>query len=169
MTEDLFTREPDFTYTEEDAVDDGAAIDMGGYGYATFRGEPVRTVSDTLFAALQNAFRFAATAGLPMTPEIYQAELDSMEGENGRDPEYVSWLRGQNLTDLFGIAAIVPPWAVLGELLQAFIAGAADTAEPGEPQDHLYATRPVKALRNRAVWLQRPKAGEWTAFFPEDY
>jgi hypothetical protein len=58
---------------------------------------------------------------------------------------------------------------VLGDLLQACIRDAADTADPGEPGDYLYATRPVKALGGRPVWLQRPTAGEWTAFFPEDY
>jgi hypothetical protein len=48
---------------------------MGGYGIATFRGDPVRTVSDTLFRALQDAFGPAASAGLPMTEQDWQETL----------------------------------------------------------------------------------------------
>jgi hypothetical protein len=58
---------------------------------------------------------------------------------------------------------------VLGDLLQVFLKDAADIAGESEPQGDLYATPRVKALGDRPVWLQRPKAGEWTAFFPENY
>ena len=55
--------EPDFTYTEKEAIDDGAARSMDGYGIAWFRGEPIRTVSEGLFQALKDAYGLAASAG----------------------------------------------------------------------------------------------------------
>jgi hypothetical protein len=181
MTDDIFTREPDFVVTEEDAIAEGAIREMDGYGIAEFRGEPVRTVSAALFAELQNAFRLAATAGMRrLSDQDLKTEIDHMEGEDGRDPEYVAWVRGLRPADLRSIMGIVPFWANLGELLACFIGSdngkqvgatmpeAHDTAAAGEPQDCLYATPPVKALRDKPVWLQRPKSGEWTAFFPED-
>jgi hypothetical protein len=161
---------PDFVVTEEDAIAEGAIREMDTYGIATFRGDPVRTVSDTLFRALQNAFRLGATAGLTLTGQDLAETVSEMEDEAREDPgraEYVAWLKEQDSFD--GLTGLVPFWASLGELLQALIKDAADTAKPGEPQDDLYATPPLKALENRPVWLQRPKPGEWTAFFPEDY
>jgi hypothetical protein len=169
----MSTTKPDFAVAEEQLLEEGAAFDMGAYGYAEFRGAIVRTASDTLFAELQHAFRFAATAGMMLSPRDIDEDIASMDGEHGRDPEYVAWVRslprGSAMVGLAAIMHIVPPWATLGELLQEFLWGAADTAKPGEPQDSLYATPPVKALRDRPVWLQRTESGEWAAFFPEDY
>ncbi len=160
MTDSLFAPEISFTYTEEQAIADGAVREMDAWGIARFHGEPVRTVSDTLFKALQDAFGLAATAGLQMTEQDWAETLAERAAAGQTAPA---------IDDLDGRTRIVPPWAVLGDLLQVFITGAADTAGPGEPQDDLYATPPVKALGGRPIWLQRPKAGEWTAFLPEDY
>jgi hypothetical protein len=181
VTEDIFTREPDVVITEEDAIAEGAVRDMDGYGIVTFHGDPVRTVSAALFAEMRNAFRLAATAGMwRLSDKDLKAEIEHMDGEPGRDPEYVAWVRSLKPAERRSIMGIVPFWATLGDLLAAFIGSdhgkqigatmpeARDTAAPGEPQDCLYATSPIKALRNRPIWLQRPKPGEWTAFFPED-
>jgi hypothetical protein len=61
------------------------------------------------------------------------------------------------MDDLDGRIDLVPPWAVLGDLLQVLIKDAADTAEPGEPQDYLYQTPPVKALGNRRCGSSAPR------------
>jgi hypothetical protein len=173
---------PDVVVTEEDAIAEGAVVSMGGYGIAEFRGEPVRTVSQALFEALQNAFRLAATAGARrLSDKEVAAEIDAMDGEHGRDPGYVAWVRSLQPATRRSIMGIVPFWANLGELLAAFIGSdhgkplgatmptARDGAGPGEPPDCLYVTPPVKALRDQEIWLQRPRPGEWTAFFPADY
>jgi len=151
---------PDVVITEEDAIAEGAIRDMSGYGVATFRGDPVRTVSDTLFKALQDAFGLAATAGLTMTEQDWAETLAERAADGQTAPA---------MDDLDGRTGLVPFWANLGQLLQVLIEGAADIAKPGEPQDSLYTTQPLKALGNRPVWLQRPKPAEWTAFFPENY
>jgi hypothetical protein len=171
MDIDELLANPDFVVTEEDAIAEGAIREMEAWGIAVFRGEPVRTVSDTLFRALKNAFSLAATAGLAMTDQDLAETVEALEEESS-DPDnafmvpYVAWLTDQDTYD--GLTGIVPFWATLGDLLQVFINDAADTAGEGEPQGHYYATPPVKALQDRPVWLQRPKPGEWTAFFPED-
>lgn len=150
---------PDFVVTEEDAIAEGAVVSMSGWGIATFRGEPVRTVSRAMFDVLRDAFGLAASKGLTMTEKDWEETLAERKADGQSAPP---------LGDLDGRTGLVPPWAVLGDLLQAIIDDARDTAEPGEPQDNLYATRPVKALGGEPVWLQRPRPGEWTAFFPED-
>jgi hypothetical protein len=147
MTE-IWDREPDVIITEEQAIAEGAAVDMDGWGIAIFRGDPVRTVSSALFGALQAAFGQAASAGMPIE-DIREEHPDARPGD--------------------GKTALVPPWAVLGELLQALLATAQDTAGEGEPHDWLYTTDPLPALGGEPVWLQRPRPGEWTAFLPADY
>jgi hypothetical protein len=162
---------PDVVVTEEDLIAEGAVVEMDAWGIATFRGDPVRTVSDTLFWALKNAFTLAATGGLALTDQDLAETVSELEEESS-DPDntfmvpYVAWLKAQDSFD--GLTRLVSPWAVLGDLLQVFIEDAADTAGEGEPLDGLYATPKVKAFQDRPVWLQRPKPGEWTAFFPED-
>jgi hypothetical protein len=156
----------DFVITEDQAIAEGAVIDMHGWGIASFRGEPIATVSRGLFSALKAAFRLAATGGLTVTDQQW-AEAGAEIIDDHTYPEYAAWYSQQD--NLAGLIKLVPPWATLGDLLQVLIADAHDTAKPGEPQDDLYATRPVKALQDKPIWLQRPRAGEWTAFFPVDY
>ena len=151
---------PNVVITEQDAIAEGAVREMDGWGIAQFRGDPVRTVSDTLFRALQDAFGLAATAGLTMTAQNWAETLAERAADGQSAPA---------MDDLDGRTGLVPFWANLGELLQVLIEDAADIAKPGEPQDGLYATPPLKALGGRPVWLQRPKAAQWTAFFPENY
>ena len=66
---------PDFVITEKEAIDEGAIVEMDAYGIAIFRGDPVRTVSDTLFRTLQDAFGLAATAGLTVTVQDWAETL----------------------------------------------------------------------------------------------
>jgi hypothetical protein len=146
----IFDREPDVIITEEQAIAEGAAVDMDGWGIAQFRDEPVRTVSSTLFAALKAAFGQAASAGMGITIEDVREEYPDAQPGDGK-------------------TALVPPWAVLGDLLQVLIATAKDTAGEGEPKDGLYATEPLAALGGEPIWLQRPRPGQWTAFLPADY
>ncbi len=152
--------EADFTYTEEQAIAEGAIREMSTWGTVQFRGQPVSTVSDTLFKALQDAFGLAATAGITVT----EADWEETLAERAADGQSVP-----DIDDLDGRIRLVPPWASLGELLQVFITDAYDSAGELTPEDDLYVTEPVKALGGRPVWLQRPKPGEWTAFLPEDY
>ena len=160
MTSSIFDHEPDVIYTEKEAVDEGAVRDMDGYGIATFHGQPVRTVSDTLFRALKDAYGLAASAGLNMTEADWEATLAERADEG---------LSAPDISDLDDRTGLVPPWATLGDLLQVLITGAADIAEPGEPRDWLYQTPPIKALGGEPIWLQRSSAGQWTAYLPEDY
>jgi hypothetical protein len=150
---------PDIVITEEDLIAEGAIREMDAYGIATFRGAPVRTVSDTLFRALQDAFGLAASHGMQMNGQDWAETLAERAADGQTAPA---------IDDLDGRIDLVPPWATLGDLLQVLIKDAVDTAGPGEPQGCLYATPPVKALGDRPVWLQRPTAGEWTASFPTD-
>ena len=159
MNIDELLANPDVVITEEDAIAEGAVREMDGWGIARFRGDRVRTVSDTLFRALQDAFGLAATAGLAMTEQDWAETLAERAADGQTVPA---------MDDLDGRTGLVPFWANLGELLQVLIEEAADVAKPGEPRDGLYATPLLKALGGRPVWLQRPEPGEWTAFFPED-
>ncbi len=160
MTSAIFDHEPDVIYTEKEAIDTGDVRDMDGWGIATFRGQPVRTVSGTLFRALKDAYGLAASAGLNMTGADWEATL-AERADGG--------LSAPDISDLDGRTGLVPPWATLSELLQVLITGAADVAEPGEPRDWLHKTPPVKAIGGEEIWLQRPSPGHWTAFLPEDY
>ena len=160
MTSSIFDHEPDVIYTEKEAVDEGTVRLMDGWGIATFRGEPVRTVSDNLFRALKDAFGLAASAGLNMTGADWEETLAERADEG---------LPAPDISDLDGRTGLVPPSATLGDLLQILITGAADTAKPGEPHDWLYRTPPVKAIGDEEIWRQRPAAGHWTAFLPGDY
>ncbi len=109
---------------------------------AAARQAPVRTVSPALFTALQAAFSLAATSELAFTAEDFAETIDCLRGAGERDyDERLGSLNG----NLDGLTRIVPPWATLGDLLQALIAGAADMAVHGEVQD------------------------DWAAFFPQDY
>jgi hypothetical protein len=152
--------EPGIVYTEEQAIAEGAVRKMDAYGVATFRGDPVYTVSDTLFRALQDTFGLAATAGITVTEADWEATLAERAADGQTTPA---------IDDLDGRTGLVPPWAALGDLLQVLIAGAYDSAGEITPEDDLYVTPSLKALDNRPIWLQRPKPGEWTAFLPEDY
>jgi hypothetical protein len=156
----IFDREPDVVITEQQAIAEGVIREMGGYGIATFRGAPVRTVSDTLFRVLQDAFGLAATAGHTVTRKDWEETLTDRAADGQSTPD---------IDDLDGRTGLVPFWATLGELLQVLIADAADTAGDGEPGDALYATPPIKALDGKPIWLMRPAVGEWIAFLPEDY
>jgi hypothetical protein len=103
---------PDIVITEEDLIAEGAVVEMGAWGIATFRGNPVRAVSDTLFRALKNAFSLAATAGLAVTDQD-RAEAVEMLEEESRDPDnphlapYVAWLKTQDTYD--GLVDLVSP------------------------------------------------------------
>ncbi|MFE6868866.1 hypothetical protein ACFVFS_20190 [Kitasatospora sp. NPDC057692] len=64
--------------------------------------------------------------------------------------------------------AAEPDWAVC-LALRLVVAGAYDTAEPGEEPGLLYVTPPVAELGSRPVWLERTRpAGPVTARFPAD-
>ncbi|MFF2350864.1 hypothetical protein ACFVVL_13890 [Kitasatospora sp. NPDC058115] len=61
-----------------------------------------------------------------------------------------------------------PGWAVC-LALRLVVAGAYDTAEPGEEPGLLYVTPPVAELGSRPVWLERTRpGGPVTARFPAD-
>jgi hypothetical protein len=144
----LKDRSPDFVVTDEQAVAEGVLISMDAWGMTEFHGEPVNRVSATLHQTLQGAFGRAATAGMSLADvrEVYpDATVDD------------------------GLTSLVPPWAVLGELLAVYLATAKDTAVEGEPADWLYATDNIVGLGNRPVWLQRNGVDGWTAMFPSDY
>ncbi|MET8701914.1 hypothetical protein ABZW10_24035 [Kitasatospora sp. NPDC004723] len=65
-------------------------------------------------------------------------------------------------------AAADPDWAVCAAL-RLVVAGAYDTAEPGEEPGLLYVTPPVAELGSRPVWLERARpGGPVTARFPAD-
>ena len=161
MTSSIYDHEPDVIYTEKEAVDEGTVRLMDGWGIATFRGEPVRTVSDALFAALKDAYGLAASAGLNMTEQDWRETLTERAAGGQTAP---------GINDLDGRTGLVPPWATLGELLQVLITDAADTAtDDGEPHDWIYITPPLVALDGRCIWLQRPSPGQWTAYLAEDY
>ncbi len=157
---DVSSREPDIVITQEQGIAEGWIVPMDAWGIASFRGEPVAAVSRALFDALKSAFRFAATTGMNITDQQWADAGAQLLAEGTAPPD---------LGDLEGRTHLVPPWAVLGDLLQVLIASARDTAGPGEPQDELYATDPVRALNGESIWLQRPRAGQWTAYLPGDY
>lgn len=150
---------PDVVVTEDQGIAKGWIVPMDAWGVASFRGEPVASVSRALFDALKKAFRLAATAGMNITEQQWRDAGAVLLAEGTIPPD---------LADLDDRTGLVPPWALLGDLLQVFIATARDTAGPGEPRDQLYATDAVKALDGDLIWLQRPRPGQWTAFLPDD-
>ncbi|MFB7475183.1 hypothetical protein [Kitasatospora sp. NPDC056184] len=88
----------------------------------------------------------------------------------------VARLTGTLREALLGLAARLDPagtaaepgWAVC-TALRLVVAGAYDTAEPGEEPGLLYVTPPVAELGSRPVWLERTRpGGPVTARFPAD-
>ena len=62
-TDNRITRQPDFVFTDEQALAEGSVIDMSCWGVATFRGRPIPTISRTLHALLKAKFTSAIEVG----------------------------------------------------------------------------------------------------------
>ncbi|OHV21206.1 hypothetical protein BBK14_07985 [Parafrankia soli] len=135
---------PHVAITDAQAVAEGEIVDMDGWGVVDFHGKPLDRVSLALHRALGEAFPRADTAGVP-TETVRETFPD--------------WTADE---------AKVPFWGNRGELLAAYLTGAVDTAEDGEPAGYLFATPPIPALGDRPVWVQ-PNGRGFTAMFPEDY
>jgi hypothetical protein len=137
---------PDFEVTDEQARAESAVVSMEAWGLADFRGAPVDRVSVALHEALQAGFGRAATAGLSI------ADVREVWPEASFDD---------------GRTGLVPPWAVLGDLLAVYLSTAKDTAD-GMVAGRLYTTDAIAGLGDRPISLERTGLDGWTAYFSDD-